>query len=483
MFNSPSDYREICNLLNYVFNDKQVLAQALTRKSGLLEGKQEAHIGHNGRLEFLGDSILRTAVDDILLELYPDSQEDDLSDKRDTLVSKNGFLSKVLDELNFDQYIIMGNGERANCQSTGRQKILADVMEALIGAVFIDSNRNYNITKRFIANHAGLQPKIQANRNRQLFIAVKRNDLKKVTYWLKQGANPNVVYEYDFPISGTYRLFYQRRGYIPQPLILSSQANALELAICCDEIAFNEERLAIIRELLRYDADPNTIVQGLPLLHIAIDSFSFSDAKEDFYRTVTHLLLKNKADTSLRDKRGFTPLELAVACADSRYVEQLLEFDADPNQRNSQQKSALHLAVKLAKNAGYINIVRTLLEFGAKPNLRDVNYQTALHIAAKASNDSEKEFFSKKIIDALLEYGADISIRDDKGKLPVDYTSNVFLIKKLGINKPVNNYEIHTNRTIQYNVNQRSTFFYQPSEAPVTELINERNENDMCLIL
>jgi Ribonuclease-III-like len=76
--------------IGYTFKNPKLLQQALTRKSAILEGKQTQSVGHNERLEFFGDSILRTVVDDYLLERHPDYNEDQLSEARDTLVSKQG---------------------------------------------------------------------------------------------------------------------------------------------------------------------------------------------------------------------------------------------------------------------------------------------------------------------------------------------------------------------------------------------------------
>lgn len=70
MYSHTVDYDALYELLGYQFQNPKLLQQALTRKSGFLEGQKS--VGHNEKLEFFGDSILRTVVDDILMPIYPE---------------------------------------------------------------------------------------------------------------------------------------------------------------------------------------------------------------------------------------------------------------------------------------------------------------------------------------------------------------------------------------------------------------------------
>jgi len=389
MLNSFIEFKQLFKLLKYHFNDPQLLEQALTRKSGLVENKQEKSIGHNGRLEFFGDSILRTVIDDILIELHPTDNEAQLSVKRDELVAKEGFLYQAAETISLDKFIIMGNGEAIDCQKNGRKKILSDTMEAIIGAVFLDSDRNYDTIKTFIAVHSGLNLKIQKLRNQQLFEAVKNNNLKKVEYNLKHGANPNVTYGYEFRASSTNRRYTDLNKDAAQLTNYSFlESNALELAICCEDIDFNDERLAIIEMLLRYHANPNkSQAPWESLLHFAIN-----DLRNAFYVHVVQMLLQNGADTSLRDWRELTPLELAIVCTDLTYTQ-------------------------------------LLLKLGANPNLQNREGQTALHRAFNLTRIPEKRTLGIKLINLLAEYDADLSIKDQQGKTPRDYSKGLILAK------------------------------------------------------
>lgn len=115
--------------LSYEFNDAALLQQALTHRS--CPGK------NNERLEFLGDAILDFVIADIIFHLYPKAAEGDLSKLRASLV-KDTSLGKLAKDLGLGEHLILGGGER---KSGGhrRNSILADALEALFGAVYLDA--------------------------------------------------------------------------------------------------------------------------------------------------------------------------------------------------------------------------------------------------------------------------------------------------------------------------------------------------------
>jgi ribonuclease III len=115
--------------LRYSFNDPELLEKALTHRS--------ASKDNNERLEFLGDSLLNFSVARRLYTLRPDDSEGDLSRARAALVNRN-VLAAIGRELEIDTQIILGAGELRS-GGARRSSALADTVEALIGAVFIDS--------------------------------------------------------------------------------------------------------------------------------------------------------------------------------------------------------------------------------------------------------------------------------------------------------------------------------------------------------
>jgi len=116
--------------LAYKFTDPGLLALALTHRSA--SGK------NNERLEFLGDSIVNHVIAEALYRKFPRANEGDMSRMRAALV-KGETLSEVARELNLGEHLILGPGER---KSGGyrRGSILADALEAVAGAILLDSN-------------------------------------------------------------------------------------------------------------------------------------------------------------------------------------------------------------------------------------------------------------------------------------------------------------------------------------------------------
>lgn len=119
----------LCRYIGHDFLQPQLLQRALTHRSHSAE--------HNERLEFLGDSVLNCAVAKYLYDTHPDWPEGDLSRLRSNLVNQQA-LSTLAQQLQLGEMLLLGEGER---KSAGfrRPSILADALEALIGAVFIDA--------------------------------------------------------------------------------------------------------------------------------------------------------------------------------------------------------------------------------------------------------------------------------------------------------------------------------------------------------
>lgn len=127
---TPIQLREIERRLGYNFKDHGLLYQALTHRS--------AGEGHYERLEFLGDSILSVVIAEALYHRFPKSPEGDLSRMRATLVCGD-MLANVAREFELGKFLNLGPGE---LKSGGfrRDSILSDAVEAIIGAIFLDSD-------------------------------------------------------------------------------------------------------------------------------------------------------------------------------------------------------------------------------------------------------------------------------------------------------------------------------------------------------
>ena len=139
------DFKELQKNLVIKFKNEDLLKQAFIHRSYLNENPA-FNLGHNERLEFLGDAVLELAVTDYLFKNYPALAEGEMTNLRAALVNTQ-MLSKVADGLNFSDYLYLSRGE-AKEVGRGRQYILANTLEAFIGAVYIDGN--YKSAKDFI---------------------------------------------------------------------------------------------------------------------------------------------------------------------------------------------------------------------------------------------------------------------------------------------------------------------------------------------
>lgn len=131
MSNLHDKYFRLENALGYEFKNYDLLKTALTHRSV---------VNHNERLEYLGDSILGMLIAEKLYHTYPKSPEGDLTRMRSTLV-KEPTLAEIARGFNLSDYMIMGPGEMRN-GGYRRESILADAVEAIIAAIYLDSGND-----------------------------------------------------------------------------------------------------------------------------------------------------------------------------------------------------------------------------------------------------------------------------------------------------------------------------------------------------
>lgn len=122
-------FTRLAGRLGYTFKDPDLFRQALTHRS--------AAPLNNERLEFLGDAVLSVVITQWLFERFPEASEGELTRIRSSLV-KGTTLAKIARELELGECLQLGSGEK---KSGGhrRESILADAVEAIIGAIFYES--------------------------------------------------------------------------------------------------------------------------------------------------------------------------------------------------------------------------------------------------------------------------------------------------------------------------------------------------------
>ena len=130
-------YLELEDKIGYTFKNKELLKNALIHRSFGNEHAKYRKL-NNERLELLGDAVLDLIVTEYLYKSYPNALEGDLA-KLKAMVVSEPVLAKISKNLDFGQYLMLSKGE----ELTGgreRNSILGDVFEAILGAVYLDSN-------------------------------------------------------------------------------------------------------------------------------------------------------------------------------------------------------------------------------------------------------------------------------------------------------------------------------------------------------
>lgn len=183
--------------LNYTFKNKELLRNALTHKSyneGLQKGVQD-----NEKLEFLGDSVISLVITDYLYRNYTTLKEGELSKLKAHLVSSNS-LYRIAVKIGLSQYMFLGKGEEKN-EGRKNKKINAALFEAVVGAIYMDSNyktASYVVVsffREFLEKYASKEIKINDYKS-ELQELVQRDDTFLPDYRIisESGKPPNVTF-------------------------------------------------------------------------------------------------------------------------------------------------------------------------------------------------------------------------------------------------------------------------------------------------
>ena len=138
---SKKDIVKIQQIINYKFNNIDLLKQSLVHKS--FDGEN-----NNEKLEFLGDRVLGLVLSKILLKIYSNEKEGVIDKKFSNLVNKNT-CAEISKKLNLKKFILLGESYKGGKKSD--EKIMSDALEALIGAIFLD--KSLEEAEKFIINN------------------------------------------------------------------------------------------------------------------------------------------------------------------------------------------------------------------------------------------------------------------------------------------------------------------------------------------
>lgn len=179
---------ELEKSIGYTFKDKSLLKLALTHSSYSNELKINKY-GNYERLEFLGDAVLELTTSQFFYLEYPDKKEGELTRIRSSMVCEPA-LAFCARQFNLQEYILLGKGE----ETTGgrdRDSIISDVLEAVLGAVYLDGG--FDCADAFVKKHI-----LTDLENKQLFYDAKtilqekmQKQGKSLSYELIEEKGPN----------------------------------------------------------------------------------------------------------------------------------------------------------------------------------------------------------------------------------------------------------------------------------------------------
>ena len=167
---------ELGRILNYNFQDTALLERALTHRS--------IGINHNETLEFLGDAVLELVISDYLYRNSPDIEEGFLSIRRSEIVNNRVALCGIAEQIKFGDYVIFDKSF-PKVNERAWKKLLADTLEALIGAIYVDGG--IEEARKFVLHHFKY---ILDNRNK----VVRKNYKAKLQEYLHAHAKKSPVY-------------------------------------------------------------------------------------------------------------------------------------------------------------------------------------------------------------------------------------------------------------------------------------------------
>lgn len=140
-----SDISKLEKNLGVKFVNRDLITQSVVHRSYLNE-HPEFELDHNERLEFLGDAVLELIVTEHLYRTYP-NPEGELTNWRAALVNAI-MLAGIAKDLGIEDFLYLSKGETADVNSKARLYILANAMEAVIGAIYLD--QGYEVSRKFV---------------------------------------------------------------------------------------------------------------------------------------------------------------------------------------------------------------------------------------------------------------------------------------------------------------------------------------------
>lgn len=196
-----SRMKELTDILGYRFNKMELLELALTHSSARVASNISFD---NERYEFLGDRVLGLAISDLLIKKFPNEDEGDLAKRYNALVRKETCCA-VSKQIGIGDYVIMSDSERAS-GGAEKETILADVCEALLGAIYIDAGfpAAQDFINRFWTSHLENTDQVPADPKSSLqeWAQAHRKELPLYTEVCREGPDHEPTFTTKVSIDG-----------------------------------------------------------------------------------------------------------------------------------------------------------------------------------------------------------------------------------------------------------------------------------------
>ena len=225
-----SDTKNLEKNISYVFKDKDLLKEALTHRSYLNENPKWGH-QDNERLEFLGDAVLELTVTDELYKRFPDYKEGQMTGLRAALVNYQ-MLAEVSKSFSLEKFVLLSRGE---ARDTGRARdvILANAIEAVIGALFLDSGLAAvkKFVNKFVMSHLAEVIRGGLYKDAKSLLQEKIQETTKVTpiYKVLSETGPDHAKVFEVGVYVGSKLLAKGVGHSKQEAELDAAKNALTL--------------------------------------------------------------------------------------------------------------------------------------------------------------------------------------------------------------------------------------------------------------
>lgn len=418
---SPTDLDDLQKRIGYQFRNIILLKQALTRQSAVEERKQSRTIGSFQRLEFLGDKVLNLSVSQLLFHYHPDWPEGKLTHETARFVSNQGPLSTIARKWGLGKSLIVGRGEQLS-NIRENNKALGDAVEAILGAIFEDSDSDYGLVKKLIAHHWA---KIGLVQSVKLLDDTGSTSIENETL-------SDIIFDGDSPLQRHKIRTFLTRGVTKLDLeyaIMNSYQEIELLKIFCTQAiakdilnhllckSIRESLVPQVKLLLATGADPNSVHECsdeywsgnepcigdpyvLSALQLAVGTYG-----HEAILMATELL---KQGASANWQEGTTHT--------TKYFKRCMtlnELLTNPPQVEiiKNKITALHVVVR-GDNSKKNELIRLLVKQGhANPDLGDADGNTPLHDVASCYSDTN-------IYDLLVSLGANQDQENNNHQTP-----------------------------------------------------------------